>query len=80
MPVPDRFTWYFFSPRIHQIDPASFLDGKRKYEVLYAEVGHVRGAGDVQVLEDGAALAEDGEDLVVTHSVQHNVTQLLHLL
>ena len=43
-------------PRVHQVHPPRLLDAEREHEVLDPEVRHVGAAGDVQVLEGGAAL------------------------
>ena len=69
-----------FSPRIDEINTPSFLYCQGEDEVLDAEVGDVAGPGDVEVLEDGAVLPEDGEDLVVADAVEDHVAELLHLL
>ena len=43
-------------PRVHQVHPPRLLDAEREHEVLDPEVSHVGAAGDVQVLQGGAAL------------------------
>ena len=56
-------------PGVHQVHAARLLDREREHEVLDPEVRHVRGAGDVEELEGGAALAQDGQHLVVAEAV-----------
>ena len=65
--------------RVDQVHPPRLLDAEREHEVLDPEVRDVGGAGDVQVLEGGAALAQDTQHLIVTQAVQDHVPQLFHL-
>ena len=65
--------------RVDQVHSARLLDAEREHEVLDPEVRDVGGAGDVQVLEGCAALAQDTQHLVVAQAVQHHVPQLFHL-
>ena len=74
------FSYDYNSPRIDKIYASSFLYGEWEDEILDAEIRDVTGPGDVQVLEDGAVLAEDGEDLVVADPVEDYMPELLHLL